>query len=449
MSKKIFIIIIVALVLITIMVWGVLFLSSRKNAREQGADLTLKEFFPFGGSSFGDKQAGSQKPPIFDDKPVIPEPEKLVLPKLRKISSFPVAGATIIKKERKIIQAPLETEEATEEDQEKEQEIKIEIIPTIRYMEKANGHIYDMYLDTNDEVKIVNTTILKIHEAFWGNSGNDVVLRYLKDNSSPKDSKQTIETFWGELLFTENVSWGELRGAFLSQDIKNLVLSPDKTKIFYLQEFGDEIIGTVSKLNGSSKSQVFSSQFTEWLPQWAGDTILLTTQPSTKISGFLYALNLKTQNFEKVFNNKLGLTTLADPTGKQVLYSQSINEGLDLNIYNIKTSKSSGLGINTLPEKCVWSSKNTNIIYCAIPQQIERNDYPDSWYKGLVSFSDNLWKLNIETNFFELLANPLEISGEPIDGTQLFLNEDENYLSFINKKDSYLWLLELEPVANL
>ena len=43
-----------------------------------------------------------------------------------------------------------------------------------------------------------------------------------------------------------------------------------------------------------------------------------------------------------------------------------------------------------------------------------------------------------------MIANPLDIVKEEIDGIKPALDESEDYLFFVNKKDSFLWELELK-----
>jgi len=43
-----------------------------------------------------------------------------------------------------------------------------------------------------------------------------------------------------------------------------------------------------------------------------------------------------------------------------------------------------------------------------------------------------------------MIADPVLINGEQIDGIKLKLNKSQDYLFFVNKKDSYLWKLELK-----
>ena len=101
------------------------------------------------------------------------------------------------------------------------------------------------------------------------------------------------------------------------------------------------------------------------------------------------------------------------------------------------------MGVKTLPEKCVWGNTSTTV-YCAVPRNVPNNQYPDSWYQGEVSFSDQIWKIDATNGNTTMLVDPLAISGgEDIDGIKLALDNAGNYLFFVNKKDSFLWEFNL------
>ena len=78
-----------------------------------------------------------------------------------------------------------------------------------------------------------------------------------------------------------------------------------------------------------------------------------------------------------------------------------------------------------------------------MPKSISGALYPDAWYRGEVSFMDDVWKIDIENGNANIVLDPTSILGEGLDGIKLTQDENENYLFFVNKKDSYLWRLEL------
>jgi hypothetical protein len=265
-------------------------------------------------------------------------------------------------------------------------------------------------------------------------------MRYLKYDNS------TIASFAGalpkELLGADGTETNEVKGSFLPENISDISISPDLSKMFYLFNTQENAIGTTSGTLGDKKIQVFDSPFQEWLAWWPNPSMItLTTKPSSGVPGYMYAVDPSKKDFNQILGNISGLTTLASPDGKLVLYADS---NLSLGVYNIKSRSSNSLPVRTLPEKCTWGLKS-DIVYCAVPKYLDTVSYPDAWYMGKVSFSDEIWQLNITTGNSTILVDPLSvIGGEDIDGIKMALDKDESYLFFVNKKDSFLWELELK-----
>ncbi len=134
-----------------------------------------------------------------------------------------------------------------------------------------------------------------------------------------------------------------------------------------------------------------------------------------------------------------GLTTLGSPDGKAILYGDS---NLSLFIYHLDPRETESVGVRTLPEKCVWAGES--IIYCAVPTLIAPAQYPDAWYQGEISFSDQIWGINTESGETSLISDPISVpGGESLDAWKLKVDESGRYLFFLNKKDSSFWELEL------
>ena len=104
-----------------------------------------------------------------------------------------------------------------------------------------------------------------------------------------------------------------------------------------------------------------------------------------------------------------------------------------MSIFTIETRNSNLLGVKTLPEKCVWGT-TSDVVYCAVPKFIDRAQYPDSWYQGEISFSDEIWKIDIVSGNTTMISDPVSISGEGVDSIKLNLDESQNFLFFVNKK---------------
>ncbi len=303
---------------------------------------------------------------------------------------------------------------------------QFETAPSIRYVERMNGHIYKMFLDTKNKDKISNSTIPSIYEALFNRGGETVIYRYLS-------SDNLISSFMATL--------GAPKGEFLPQNISNISVSPDKTKYFYLTENSSGVTGTVGIFGETKRDIVFTSPFTEWLSEWDSvGKIYLTTKPSYSVEGSMFSLNQINKTTTKILGGIDGLTTMINPNGSMVLYNTSTPTGPRLGVYNISTNTTKDLDTYGLPEKCVWSSDRISI-YCAIPSVVTGNQYPDIWYQGIISFDDYFVKINTGTGNKTTLAN--STTETPVDGTYLFLDKTENTLFFTNKKDSTLWSLDL------
>ncbi|OGI76089.1 hypothetical protein A3C67_01890 [Candidatus Nomurabacteria bacterium RIFCSPHIGHO2_02_FULL_42_19] len=442
MSKRNFTLLIIVLIIITaIAFWFFYFMKpSAPSDDGEGGINFLSWFNPFGSSTPTPTPEPSPSPTPTEE----PETETTIS-KLKRVSSMPVAGFTVFQKERfKEIPVvpPVEQEPPLLNLLKKPIPPTTEFVPALRYVAKATGNIYQTFADNIDERKFSSTVIPKVHEAYFGNKGNAVIMRYLKTDA------RTIQTFVGilpkELLGGDTSLENEVVGSFLPDNITDISLSADTLKMFYLFNVGtdaDTAIGTTLDFLNNKKAQIFESPFTEWLSSWPNSKIItLTTKPAANVPGQVYAIDLNTKAFSKILGGINGLTTLASPSGNLMLYSDN---NLSLSLYNTITKASTPLGLKTLPEKCVWGS-GSDVIYCAVPTNALGGGYPDPWYQGEVSFADQLWKINALDGITRMILDPTTVAGGEItDGIKLALDEKQNYLFFINKKNSYLWELKL------
>ena len=306
-------------------------------------------------------------------------------------------------------------------------ELQYEKIPSVKYVERKNGHIYQTTLKDLVTEKVSNSTIPGIYEAFFNNTGDTVIYRYLSEDS-------IINTFLATM--------GKPSGQYLPANIIDISLSKNKTRFFYLIKSNNTVQGIVRNFETGLYQNVFNHQLTEWLSDWdANDNIYLTTKASYVTTGAMYQLNTTNKTITKVLGGILGLTTKISPDGKKVLYSISSETGPRLMVYSIKDNSSVDLDTYGLPEKCTWSQNNI-MIYCAAPNVVKGKQYPDVWYQGIVSFDD--FFVMIDTNTKEVFSMANSADETPIDAISPALDNDENYLLFINKKDYTLWGLNLK-----
>ncbi len=437
MSKKSAIIF--AIVIVTTAILFAVYFSITKNRVEQTRDitsdpLTFQDFVPFG--------TGIEKTPASDTTTpdttptVDTNPTENKVRKLRQVSIYSTAGFTSFFKDMPVEESVTNTEN-TATPNTKATTPKTRPVLFTRQVDKATGHIYETNMETFIEEKVTNTTIPRIYEAFFGNNGTDIVYRYLSENN------QTIETYKGEIVPTTDNSSATVKGAGLQDDILDMSLDQASTKVFYLYNFGGQSVGNTSVLSEEKKSEVFKSDFTEWLSGWIDTkTIGLQTKASSYALGYYYSYDLGTKTMNKIIGGVSGLTVLPNTGASLVMYSSTITNSFTSSVYNVSKRQSVPLDNPTMPEKCVWEKDGLKL-YCAIPQYIEKNIYPDSWYQGTSTFNDSFYEVDASTGFETKIINPTEEGVQSIDGVKLSISPDGKYLLFINKKDYKLWSLAL------
>jgi hypothetical protein len=311
----------------------------------------------------------------------------------------------------------------------------------VRYVDRTTGNIYEYNTETNTTNRITNTTMPKIVEVAWGSKGNSLVMRFLNGS--------TIESYFGIVLpstgTTTNDSLSELSGNYLPENINALLFSPLKDKIFYTVPSAVGIEGFVADKNGGNAKSVWQFPTTEWVPQWITEnTLALTTKATNGVSGSAFVLNLKNGALSPIISNIPGLTTLVNPDGNLLLYSQSQGSNISLSLFNAKNDQTAEMPFVTLPEKCLWENNST--FFCAVPNSGMGGNIPDAWYEGFTSFNDNIWQGTIsETGSTNNTASVISnLGGNSIDAINLALSPDNKNLIFENKKDYSLWLLPIQ-----
>jgi len=394
------IIIISAVVALVLIIGGVYFFSSNKTGTtgENGSGF-FSNLFPGGGErNFNEEGLKGTEPSGQEEKI------------FSQLTNFPIAGA-----------AP-----ATPERSDGGQAATAST--TVRYVEKSTGHIYEISPQGKDRNRLSNTTILKIFETLWSPDANKMIMRYFNDN--------LVSNFSAKF----STSTSAIEGIFLPSETIAVAASPFEDKVFYLQQMENTTYSILTDFTNKKKDNIFSLPFSEFNLAWpAKEIIAFTTKPSFGADGYSYFLNTKTKEFNKILGRIKGLTTLVSAKGDRVLYSQSVNKGFSAFVLNIKDKSSNNLGLTTLPEKCVWSKINTDVVYCAAPKSFPSADYPDEWYQGLVSFDDAVWAINVATGETQIIYD--ETNADIINP---FLTADESYFVFTNKKDLTLWSLKLK-----
>lgn len=330
------------------------------------------------------------------------------VPRLRKISATPVSGADIF--QRKV-------------------GTTTKVI--ISFVDRGSGNLYETATDTLSVIRITNTTIPKVEEAFYGVDGKSAILRYTDDND-------ILQTFIGKVSATGT----SLIGTFLKDEAHQTSLSPSKNKFFYIKETDQGSVWNTADFQGTI-TNISTSPLSGWVSKWPNEsTVIVTNKPSSVAGSVSFALDVKTKTLKKLYGPKNGLVSLVSPNLGYLAYSEVRDGSLFFGILDLKTNTSKDIAKQTISDKCAWSLESTTL-YCGVPQNIPNTTYPDAWYQGQVSFSDSLYSFDALSGSENMLANLGAEGGENMDVSDLKVSADKKYLIFTNKKDLSLWGLRI------
>lgn len=449
MNKTLKTILISIFILILFFIVFIFFALRKQNPAEGSIEQKIQNIFPFGntlntdsgfpnGENIGENGGADGATGTSTSTDMVKE-----IPVLRKISENPTAGSTIISRE---------VEELIGE---KKTKIKKYFV---RFVDRSTGHVFETPIDSFDVTKISNTTLPKMYEATFDSTGNSFIARFLDEENTEtiktysvflKDTKQTASTSTTTKDLGLSFTQKEATGTYLETDIREYSLFPSKNKLSYLVFKNDGGSVITSTLLGQNKKEVLFSKLREWLLETESETkILLTTKPSGRVPGFAYSLNTLNGSLTKVFGGIVGLTVKPLVGTDSYLLGTGGNTTRTFVEKNPKRTISVPL-FSTLPEKCVQGKKDIFTVYCAVPRNFPLGIYPDSWYSGEVSFNDSIWQADIKTNKTSFVNSPFASVKENLDAINLQVSPDDNYLTFINKKDLSLWglLLKKQVIA--
>ena len=222
--------------------------------------------------------------------------------------------------------------------------------------------------------------------------------------------------------------------------LSSLALSPNSQKISFLTEITDKTILYTTDWSLQKPKKLWSSPLSSWNISWPKDSlIVITSKPSYDYPGVAYFLDAQTGKETKILNNINGLNLSVSPNGDKLIYTKSLLSGFSLYSYDTKVEESRLLDFNTLPDKCVWSDNDT--LYCAVPKNIPTGHYPDNWYQGKISFSDNVWKIDLKQKTTTIVST---LKGD-YDLYNLVINKQTGWLYALNRGDNKLQAFSLKP----
>ncbi len=414
---------------------------------------SIRDFLPFGNVAPLQNISNQNQQVTTETNEATTTNPQVVIPVLRQISTAPIGGSTVIDRTRTEIQDKVKK---TITDQ------------YIRFVDRATGHIFETNKASLDVAEISNTTIPKVYETYFSSNPDVAIFRLLDEpsdtiiteraflssvatSSTSTSTPNTASTTASSTIITTPYT-GTPYVTKLSQlpsNLESIALAPSSQRLFYL--FQNTAGGTfvLSNIDGTKPIKLYSSALGQWLLDWPTEkSAVMTTRPSGIANGISLLINTTNGTLSKIASGN-GLTTSVSPDLSFALVGTSGEDGssLNLNSVTLKNNNSIDLSLKTLPEKCVWAHTEKSTVYCAVPETVPAGIYPDNWYQGLVSFTDNLWKINTSTGISKVVSLLNRGYGKNIDAIDLQLSSDDSYLTFMNKSDLILWGYRLKNPA--
>jgi hypothetical protein len=399
MNKRNFI----GIVLITLVVaLGILLYVVLTTNRNAPLSESIRNILPFGKSDNPDLSPSE----VTVSTTTTEEEGTVTVPKLVKLSTTGVSGYTTLIKNG---------------------------FETVRYVERATGHIVDVSPTTLARVEISINTYPKAYRAMFDKSGSSVIYQTLINDSdtinntllslTPPKATSTSDMF--------TVKESGLRGGMEG-------LTTNGSSLFFFAP-GTGI--ATSNFDGSKPGILLSNPYAGWRIVPFGPNLIVYSKPVSSEKGFAYILNSKSDSLSKLFGPLSGLVVNGNPSGSRIIFS--FGAPATFSSLNTKSGATTNLTPVTFADKCAWSYKSPNIFYCGSPKSLGSNE-PESWLAGISHYQDRIWRYDADTPFTDLLADPAKDFGVDIDVTDPKLSIDEDYLLFINKNDLSLWALRLD-----
>lgn len=298
----------------------------------------------------------------------------------------------------------------------------------VLYAESGTGHIFQINLETGEEVRLSNTTVPNAQAAVFSprigyvaiRSGyqnqNDVVLVEL--NTSGSGVATTLEPRLNDFSFsTDN---GLLYTELTTTGTNGVSLNP-KTK---------------------ANRIIFSLPFQAATVIWSSDGLTphyVYPKASAKLYGYLYAIKGDTIVRQPITG--LGLTASANPA--YISYTTVPGQEPLSFIYDLKTNTTELSPIIAEPNKCAFGTKTATRLFCGSAITEYGYNFPDDWYKGTRTFADRIWQVSLSDKTARQLIDPLSTVGRELDITNMQVSSDEKMLYFVNKNDTTLWTYEI------
>ena len=298
----------------------------------------------------------------------------------------------------------------------------------ILYAEKGTGYVYQINLTGGEEVRLLQKTLVSVNNAYFSPDGSAVVL--VADGPE------------GRVAYLEELDTNKPAHQF-PRAADNIDLTSSRL-VKYTITSEEGTLGYSYNLDTAETNQLFETDLTDIVALWKGDDAFIYSRTAPNLRGALYQIS---GNFlERINSGGLSFSALVNP----IFLNSRIETFFDTETRQLISRAESGdsnpvLAVTALADKCAFDPTDSRRIWCASPlNRLGAEDQTD-WYKGLVSLSDFLWLIDLETGEARVEEDFLANTGRQIDVLDLTIDQDGGQLLFKNKIDDTLWLKHLNP----
>lgn len=341
----------------------------------------------------------------------------IVAPRLTRITEAPVAQGAVALYIPPVPPTASSTDAGTPADIE------------IRFIERQSGNVFAFRAHDRVLTRLSNRTLPGIQDAVWTPDGTVAFSRYLVRGA---DGVERIDTY------ALRADGGE--GYFLEQGLEKVSVRASSTVLSLLPGPSGST-GTLANADGTGARTLFSSALSRLRVAFSGVDAVAHTKPSSALDGYAFLVDGATGAFTRILGPFRGLSVLPNAEGTAVLLSSVAGGRVSLSAYDLASRTATALPLGTLAEKCAWAAGG-RAVYCGVPTTITGNQ-PDDWYQGASSFTDRIWRIDLDTRLATLVVDPSEVGDVAIDAVALTIDSESDMLVFTNKRDGTLWAYDL------
>jgi len=301
----------------------------------------------------------------------------------------------------------------------------------IKYYSKKDGRVFQIEFDGSEKSTVSDKELLGLYNVFWSPEKNRVISRFFVEGG----------------LSYSSYDYSDRTGYSLGRNFENINWYNNQ-KILYTYKTADgKRTLNIADFDGKNWIKLVDLNFinTRFEPIPMTGLISFWNQGNGFEETALKTISILGKDEKIIFQGKFGADYLWSPDGNSILVSHLTERGtskIQLGVTNSKGGEYKNVLAPTIVSKCVWSNDNQNV-FCALPGNIpEEMVMPNDYFANRFQTIDTFWKIDTKTGEKSRILELDEQKKLPqVDAIDPFLNEDESFLFFTNRKDGKLYRL--------